>query len=221
MRVALGTGSTAARAIAALAERFPGAEQISCVASSRASEALALRHGLTVGPLREGDEFAVMIDGADEVAPDLDLTKGGGGALFREKLLARHTRELVIAVDPSKLVPRLGSRSAVPIEIVPFARPLLLARLRAAGLAPALRTTPEGGPWITDNGNEILDLRLPAERDPRAVDRELHDLTGVIETGLFLGLADRVIIGRPDGGVEERLAFRGRADVSSSRHPNP
>jgi ribose 5-phosphate isomerase A len=206
MHVALGTGSTAALAIRALAERFPDGGDLTAVASSPASEALARTVGIPVRSLQSGDRFAVMIDGADEVSPALELTKGGGGALFREKLLARLTREVLIAVDPSKLVQRLGERHPIPLETVPFARPTLLERLAAEGYHPQVRVRGTGGePWITDNGNEIIDLHLPtAIADVSAFDAMLRTLPGVIETGLFVGLAHRVFIGRPDGSVEER-----------------
>lgn len=205
MRLALGTGTTAAHAVRALAERFPDGAGISCVASSAATERLARELGVPFGPL-EGDlEFDLMIDGADEVTPALDLTKGAGGALLREKFLARLSRELLIIVDPSKLVPRLGSRSPIPVEVVPFTRPVLLARLAARGLGPTLRREgAEGPPYRTDNGNELLDLRpeRPID-DPRALDHELQDLPGVVETGLFVAMAPRVLVGEADGTVRE------------------
>jgi ribose 5-phosphate isomerase A len=203
MYVALGTGSTAALAIHALGVRFAKDQGIRTVASSPASEALAQEAGLPVGPLQQGDRFDLMVDGADEVTPALELTKGGGGALFREKLLARLSREVVIAVDHTKVVDRIGERSPLPLETVPFARPLLLHRLAADGYEPELRMR-EGRPWITDNGNELIDLHLhdPIEDLP-GFEAMLRSLPGVIETGLFLGIAHRVFIGRPDGTVEE------------------
>lgn len=203
-RIALGTGSTAAYAVRALAERkTPGPE---CVASSRATAELAAGLGVQVRELREDDEFDVMIDGADEVDPRLDLTKGGGGALLREKLLARLSKELLILVDHTKLVPRLGSQSPIPVEVVPFARPVLVRQLRDQRINAALRMTADGTPRLTDNGNEILDLTVPAPlEDPLELDRALHAMTGVVETGLFLGMADRVYVGLPDGTVQEIL----------------
>lgn len=205
MRIALGTGSTAAHAIRAIAERFPDGGDLEAVASSVASERLARELGLAVRPLREGDLFDLMIDGADEVAPDLSLTKGGGGALLREKLLARESRTLLIIVDHTKLVPRLGTRSPIPLEVVPFARPALQRRLVAMGFSVRLRSRPGGGSYLTDNGNELLDLHPPAPiEDPGRLDRELHGLTGMVESGLFVHLARRVFVGHPDGSVEER-----------------
>jgi ribose 5-phosphate isomerase A len=146
-----------------------------------------------------------MLDGADELTPKLELTKGGGGALFREKFLARLARELVIMVDASKLVDRLGSTHPIPVEVVPFARPVLTHQIAALGFGVTLRLSPETErPWRSDNGNEILDLKpLAPIDDPARLDRTLHDLTGVVETGLFIGLARRAFIGQDDGTVRE------------------
>ncbi len=204
MRVALGTGSTAAYAIRALAERFGGDGEIESVATSQASESLAGSLGLKVRALKEDDSFDIMIDGADEVTPQLALTKGGGGALFREKFLARLSAEVLIVVDHTKLVDRLGSRSAIPIEVVPFARPVLSRRLTARRLGVQLRRRSDGQPFLTDNGNEVLDLRPPAPLDdPAALDQELRGEPGVVETGLFVGLAHRVYVGLPGDRVDE------------------
>ncbi|HEY6238328.1 MAG TPA: ribose-5-phosphate isomerase RpiA [Thermoplasmata archaeon] len=207
MRVALGTGTTASYAIRALAEKFPGSE-IDAVASSRATEELATSLGLTVRPLAGGDRFDVMVDGADEVTPRLELTKGGGGALFREKFLARLSKEVVIMVDHSKLVTHLGERSAIPVEVLPFARPVLAQQLAARRFGLVVRGSAGDGPgWKTDNGNEILDLRPPAPvEDAAALERELRALPGVVETGLFVGLVHRVYVGLPDGTVQEIIA---------------
>lgn len=204
MHLALGTGSTAAEAVRALAARFPGVP-LDCVSSSRATEELARSLGIAVRPLRADDRFDLMLDGADEVSPDLDLTKGGGGALLREKLLARLSREVLILVDPSKLVDRLGTRAPIPVEVVPFARAVLARRFEHDGFRVRLREGPDGRPYLTDNGNELLDL-TPSHPidDPAATAARLSAPTGVVETGLFVGLASRVLIGYPDGHVEER-----------------
>jgi len=205
-RVALGTGSTAAAAIRALAERFPREGAIDAVASSEASARLATELGLTVRPLRGEDRFDIMLDGADEVAPDLTLTKGGGGALLREKLLAERSEDVVILVDPGKLVARLGQRFRIPVEVVPFARESVVARIAALGAHASVRAGHGGVPYRTDNGNEILDLHWPAGvPDPAATALALERITGVVESGLFVGLASRVLIGHDDGRVLERL----------------
>ncbi len=226
LRLALGTGTTTAFAIHAIAERFPDGDELSIVASSRATEALARGLGLPVRALAESDRFDLMIDGADEVAPDLSMTKGGGGALFREKLLARRTREVLIAVDHTKLVPALGTRSPIPVEVIPFARPVVLRELAEKGLRPELRS-PEGTkvPWLTDNGNELLDLRpVHPVTDPARLDAELRSVSGVVETGIFVGLAHRVFVGLVDGTVQEIVPERlepsaggGATDSSTAR----
>ncbi len=203
-RLALGTGSTAAWAIREIADR-PALRGLDCVASSRATERLAASLGLTVRPPAEDDRFDLMLDGADEVDPALDLTKGGGGALFREKLLATLSEEVAILVDPEKLVPALGTRHPIPVEVVPFARPSLVRRFSRGGFRVELRAGADGRPFVTDNGNEILDL-MPAAPLASAGDtaRALRAEVGVVETGLFVGIAARLFVGRADGSVEER-----------------
>jgi ribose 5-phosphate isomerase A len=206
-RVALGSGTTTAYAIKVLAENFPGGDKLSMVASSVQSERFATSLGLPVRDLEPNDHFDVMVDGADEVAPTLELTKGGGAALFREKFLARLASEVVIAVDHTKLVHRLGTRAPIPIEIVPFARGRLIHQLSAKSLSPRLRADrTTGAPILTDNGNEVLDL-FPEDgvHDPSNLEHELRVLPGVIETGIFVGLASRVYVGLPDGTVQEIL----------------
>ncbi|HEV8050698.1 MAG TPA: ribose-5-phosphate isomerase RpiA, partial [Thermoplasmata archaeon] len=188
MRVALGTGSTASDAVRAIAARFPRGDSLSFVASSERTEALAGELGIPVGPLLPTDRFDLMIDGADEVDPALSLTKGRGGALFREKFLARRSAELVIIVDPSKIVPRLGTRAPIPVEVVPYAREALIAELGRRSIPATVRSAgPGDGTFRTDNGLEILDLRPPVGiDDPGRLDSELHALPGVVETGLFV-----------------------------------
>jgi len=204
LTLALGTGSTAAELLRAITERFGRPAPFDCVASSRATEELARSLGIPIRPLQPEDRFDLMLDGADEVTPSLDLTKGGGGALFREKFLARLSRRVVILVDDSKLVRHLGDAQAIPVEVVPFARPVLAHRWAEDGWAVTWRTGPDGRPFVTDNGNEILDLRPPRGlEDPAEVDQRLGGIEGVVETGLFCGIADRVIIGHPDGSTDE------------------
>jgi ribose 5-phosphate isomerase A len=206
MRLALGTGSTADLAVRALKTRFPDGGGLTCAASSLRTEALARDLGIAVGPLQPNDRFDAMIDGADEVDPALSLTKGGGGALFREKFLARRAQQLIVVVDPSKVVDRLGTRSRIPIEVVPYARGSLIAQLAARGLTATVRPAAEGGgTFRTDNGLEILDLRPDRPlNDPGTLDVELRALPGVVETGLFVGMASVVLVGHADGSVEER-----------------
>jgi len=202
-RLALGTGSTAAHAVRAVRGLRPP-QPFDCVASSRETEELARSLGLGVRPLRADDRFDLMIDGADEVDPNLDLTKGGGGALLREKLLARLSSRLIVIVDATKLVGALGQRSPIPIEVVPYCRPVLEHDLSRGGFTVRRRTGSTGAPLVTENGNEILDLSPSSGiPEPAALDRELRSHIGVVETGLFVGLAERVVVGELDGGVRE------------------
>jgi len=211
MRLALGTGSTAAWAVRSLTERYPEA-RFDCVASSRATEELARSLGIPVRELRGDDRFDLMLDGADEVSPSLDLTKGGGGALLREKILARLSNEVVILIDPRKLVSALGERSPIPVEVVPFTVPVVEREAAALGYRVERRKVPGAGPFRTDNGNEILDL-FPHEplQAPGIAEASLRRLVGIVEIGIFVDMADRVVIGHPDGAVEERTHPRSGA----------
>ncbi len=203
-RLALGTGTTATYAVRALAERFPGVA-FDSVASSDATAALARSLGISVRALRGDDRFDRMLDGADEVDDRLNLTKGGGGALLRERLLAERSAEVVILVDPTKLVQQLGERAPIPVEVVPFARPSVEAVASQAGFKVTVRRTAEGRPYLTDNGNDLLDLRPSAPiTNPGATASEVRRWTGVVEVGLFVGIATQVVVGFPDGRIEER-----------------
>jgi ribose 5-phosphate isomerase A len=205
MRLAVGSGTTVGVALQLLGSKFPRGRSIGMVVASERTGAEARALGFAPEPLRADAQFDLMLDGADEITPSLDLTKGGGGALFREKFLARLSRELVIMADASKLVERLGSRHAIPVEVVPFSEPVVARQISELGFTVALRAS-EGGttPWRTDNGNEILDLTpLTPITDPAGIDRALRDLPGVVETGLFVGLAHRAYLGQTDGKVRE------------------
>lgn len=211
MMLALGTGSTAAHAVRLIAEHATLARSIQTVASSVVTERLAKDLHLPVRPLAPRDVFDLMIDGADEVTPRLELTKGGGGALFREKLLARLSRQVLIIVDHTKQVDRLGSRVPIPIEVVPFAGPVVMTWLADRGLSARPRMA-EGKVIRTDNGNDILDVTPPHPvADAARLEREMRLLPGVVETGIFIELADRAYVGRPDGEVTTLLPLQPRS----------
>ncbi len=198
VRVGLGSGRAAEAFVRALAGEVGQALRVRSVATSRATAALAVSLGL---PLAELDEslLDLTVDGADEVDPHLDLIKGYGGALVRERIVAAASRRQVILVTREKLVPRLGTRGRLPVEIVPFARPLCQRRLTALGCQPRLRET-AGAPFVTDNGNWILDCGISVQEDAAALDREIRRIAGVVDTGFFLGTAERVLVAE-DGAI--------------------
>ena len=162
------------------------------VPTSRATAALATSLGLVVSDSLV-DPIDITVDGADEVDPRLDLIKGYGGALARERIVAAASRRQVILVTPEKLVPRLGTRGRLPVEIMPFAEPLCQRRLGALGCDPRRRET-GGAPFVTDNGNWILDCGIAAQDDAAALDRDIRRIPGVVDTGFFLGTAEQVLV---------------------------
>jgi ribose 5-phosphate isomerase A len=156
-------------------------------------------------PLAEATTIDLTIDGADEIDADFAMIKGGGGALLREKVVASISRREVIVADRSKVVERLGVRFLLPVEVVPFARPVVWRRLSELGALPTLRVDDEGDPYRTDNQNEILDCRFEGGiADPAALERRLASLPGIVESGLFIGLAHALVIGDDDGSTEIR-----------------
>lgn len=164
------------------------------VPTSQASAKLAQELGIPLVSLEEGMPLAVTVDGADEVDPHLNLIKGYGRALVREKIVAAASRKLVILVGPGKEVPALGTRGKLPVEVVPFALPLCRQRLTALGCNP-LPYEEDGKLFVTDNGNHILDCGIGAIVQPAEFEAEIRAIPGVVGTGLFLGMADTVLIG--------------------------
>ncbi len=198
MHLGLGTGSTSRHAILELGRKVAAGELagLTCVATSQASGVLARSLGLDVGPLTP-QPFDLAIDGADEISPQLDLIKGLGGALVREKLVEVQARRLVIIADHTKLVSRLGEKAPLPIEVLSFGVDSSLERLRRLGAVGELRRA--GGEfYVTDNGNLIFDARFGAA-DLLGLERTLKGTLGVVETGLFLGMAERAFVAAPDG----------------------
>jgi ribose 5-phosphate isomerase A len=147
----------------------------------------------------------LTIDGADEIDHAFHMIKGGGGALLREKVVAAISRREVIVVGPEKVVARLGTTFALPVEVAPFARPVVARALTGLGCEPSVRRSKDGAIYRTDNGNEILDCRFPQGiADAPGMEREIDAIPGVVESGLFIGLAHTLVIGHPDGRAEVR-----------------
>jgi ribose 5-phosphate isomerase A len=201
--VGLGTGSTAAYFIKLLAERVRNGLRIRGIPTSLRSRDLALSLGIPLTTLDECQEIAVTVDGADEVDPQLRLIKGGGGAMLREKIVASATKQLVIVADSSKQVPMLG-KFPVPAEVIPFAQALVTKRIAALGADVRLRTGADGKPFVTDENNHILDCRFGPIRDVEGLARQLSDMPGLVEHGLFIGMASVALFARGSEIVELR-----------------
>ena len=201
MVVGLGTGSTAAYAIKALGERVAEGLQIQAISTSEASTQLANQLGIDVQSFEEEPVIDLTIDGADEVDPDLNLIKGLGGALLREKIVAAATTRQIIIVDSSKLVEKLGTRAPLPVEVIPFGWPLAQRHLMEQGIRAELRKNPSADePVETDNGNFILDCSFAHGIDDAAsMERRINAIPSVVENGLFVGLADLVIVAQDNG----------------------
>lgn len=201
-RVGLGTGSTAKYAIEEIGRKLATGELtgIVGVSTSEASEKLAREVGIPTEPL-DPRPLDIAIDGADEIAPNLDLVKGLGGALVREKVTEVQARRLIIIADHTKLVQKLGEKAPLPIEIVPFGFLSTVERLRE--FLPGGRLRMNGARnYVTDNGNYIFDAQLPADFDARDLERRVKGTLGVVDTGLFLGMAERAFVAAPDGVQE-------------------
>src|SRR3954470_10347512 len=204
MRLGLGTGSTARPFVELLGERVRGGLRVVGVPTSEATRRDAERFGIKLTTLDETPALDLTVDGADEIGPDLTLIKGGGGALLREKIVASASARMVVIADASKWVAVLG-KYPLPIEVVPFGlgatERAVQAAIAASGNAGALtlRTTKAGLAFVTDGGHFILDAALERIADPRSLGLALAAIPGVVEHGLFIGLAQPVIIAGPDG----------------------
>ena len=201
MVVGLGTGSTAVFATREIGERLASGalRDVSGVPTSRATAEEARRVGIPLLSDEIPRELDVTIDGADEVDPALDLIKGGGGALFREKIVAQASRRLVIVVDDSKLSPALGTRHALPVEVARFGWKSQERFLESLGGKPRLRLANGGSPYETDQGNWILDCAFGPIADAPALAEQLGGRAGIVEHGLFCGLATELIVAGEDG----------------------
>jgi ribose 5-phosphate isomerase A len=204
MAVGLGTGTTATMFIRELGVRVRQGLKIRCVASSDASHELGLSLGIDVQTLDELPELDLYVDGADEVGPELALIKGGGGALLREKIVASAAKEFLVVVDSTKLVERLG-RFPLPVEVIKMALPIVEPRLAALGLNPKQRKArSSNGPFLTDEGNYILDCACGVIDEPELLAAEIRGIVGVVEHGLFLGMAALALVAGEDGVTEHR-----------------
>jgi ribose 5-phosphate isomerase A len=203
MAVGLGTGTTSRMFIQSLGERVKNEGlKIRCVASSDASAELGRSLGMYVVTLAKLPELDLYIDGADEVAPGFALIKGGGAALLREKIVASAAKKFVCVVDSTKLVETLG-KFPLPVEIVKMALPLVQKRLEELGLNPTLRQLKDGsGPLLTDEQNYILDCHCGMIAEPEETAAEIRSIIGVVEHGLFLGMASLVLVAGEDGVTE-------------------
>lgn len=204
MKLGLGTGSTAKHFVDLLGERVKGGLDVICVPTSEATHAQAKGLGIPLTTLDETPALDLTVDGADEIDPHLNLIKGGGGALLREKIVAAASARMIVISDPSKLVPALG-RFPLPVEVTPFgytatriAVEKAISSLQKPGPL-SLRKGKDGHPFVTDGGHWIIDAALERIDDPKAMAHALSGIPGVMEHGLFVGLAHMVIIGGPDG----------------------
>ncbi len=197
MTLGLGTGSTAYWAIQGIGELVKNGLSVRGIATSVQSESLALELGIPIVPFSEIDHLDITIDGADEVDESLNLIKGGGGALLREKIVASATRFYIIIVDESKLVRQLG-KFPLPVEIAPFGWELTKRRLEELGGAPKMRMA-ANQPFLTDNQHYILDCSFGLINNPARLHEQVSGITGVMEDGFFIGMADIVIAGLPGG----------------------
>ncbi len=219
-RIGLGSGRAARAFVTALGARVrSGRLHAYGVPTSEETLRLSMEQDMPILTLADAGTLDLTVDGADEVDPRLDLIKGYGRALVREKVVAASSRRLVILVGEEKLVPQLGTRGKLPVEVTPFALPLCVQRLTALGCRP----TPyvRGGLlFITDNGNHILDCRIDPITDAARLEQDIRAIPGVVGTGLFLGMADTVLVGRgPSFELVEERHRDGRPDAGPATAP--
>ena len=198
MRLGLGTGSTVAHLLDRLGQRVRDGLECAGVPTSRATEARARELGIPLLDLNEVSHLDLCIDGADEVDRDKHLLKGGGGALVREKIVAAAAREMIVVVSANKMVDSLGTTMPLPVEVLEFGWRHAASALEALGCKAAMRMAGEQ-PFRSDNGNYVLDCSFGSIRDPGALDARIAPIPGVVDSGLFIGMAGRILIGEADG----------------------
>jgi ribose 5-phosphate isomerase A len=196
MAVGLGSGTTVTALVRVLAEQRPKAIFIP---SSIATQNLAIELGLKLGSLEDRQKLDIMIDGADEVDPVFNMIKGKGGAHTREKMVASAAKKVLILVDRTKLVKRLGERAPVPVEVLPFEYKFTMMKLAKLNGKAILRTTSTNTPFVTDNGNYLVDVKFPQISRPAELEAKINMVPGVVENGLFVDVADEVFVGHEGG----------------------
>ena len=198
--IGLGSGSTAAYAITEIGRLIRRNRwHVLGVPTSHQAFLLAVDCGIQVTTLDEHPRLDIAIDGADQIDPDLNMIKGMGGALAREKVVASASKQNVIIADETKLVKQLGTNHPVPVEVLPFAATTVMQKIKGLGAKSILRIgTGKAGPVVTDNGNFILDVWMKKISNPEKLDIQLKSISGVVETGLFVGIADQVYVGTPE-----------------------
>jgi ribose 5-phosphate isomerase A len=197
--VGLGSGSTATHAIRFLAERVREGLKIVGIPTSQKTKQLAEQLGIPLADLEEHPQIDIDIDGADEIDPQLNLIKGGGGALLREKIVASASRRFIVIAESTKQVARLG-KFPLPVEVIPFAESVIQIRIEALGAQVSLRRYAYGNPYTTDEGHHILDCNFGEIADPRKLAQKLRSMPGVVEHGLFIDMAEMAFVGN-DGRV--------------------
>src|ERR1700731_512948 len=205
--VGLGTGSTAASFMRLLGEQVKDGLRVRGIPTSVRSRELAMSLGIPLITLDDCQEIDVTVDGADEVDPQLRMIKGGGGALLREKIVASATRQVVIVADATKRVPVLG-RFPLPVEVIKFAQAVVEKKIRALGAEVELRRGADGKPFLTDENNHILDCRFGQIPDADGLARQLSDMPGIVEHGLFIGMANVILVANGGEIVEVRARIK-------------
>jgi ribose 5-phosphate isomerase A len=193
--VGLGSGSTAAHAVRFLAERVRDGLKLVGVPTSLKTKQLAEQLGIRLTTLEQNPKIDIDIDGADEIDPQLNLIKGGGGAFLREKIIASVSRRFIVIGDSAKQVTCLG-KFPLPVEVIPFAQPLIKIRIEALGAQVSLRQYAYGNPYVTDEGHHILDCTFGQIADPGDLAQKLRSIPGVVEHGLFIGMAEMALVAR-------------------------
>ncbi len=215
MTLGLGTGRAAEKFIEALGAKVRAGLKVRGVATSQAAAAAATRCGVPLVSLQEGMPLDLTVDGADEVDPQLNVIKGYGRALVREKIVAAASKQVVLLVGTEKLVPVLGSRGKLPVEVVPFAVPLVLQEAKRLGIPGTLYLV-DGKPGLTDNGNHIVDCAIGPTANPAALEQSILHIPGVVDTGLFLNRIDAVLVGEAETFVMRQELCRPTAAMAGS-----